>query len=104
MRGAQGGIAGMSLGFDLRDGRVVELELLSEGQKQGVLLACSFIRLGLASSIVLIDSPELHVHVADQARFLSAVAAMGSDAQFIVTTGSSEIMKGARREQVIALG
>lgn len=91
------------LAFERPNGDVVGVHELSESQKQAVLLGGSIVRLGLSRSIVLLDGPELHVHVADQARFLGALTSVGDDNQWIVATGSSEIMKTARREQVIAL-
>ena len=104
LRGVVESADGLSLGFDRRDGTLIFTEALSEGQRQGFLFAASIVRLGLSSSTVLIDSPELHIHVADQARFVAALSSLLPAAQLIVATGSSEIMKGARREQVIALG
>lgn len=91
------------LAFERPNGGVVGAHELSESQKQAVLLAGTILRLGLSQSIVLLDGPELHVHVADHARFLAALTSIGEDNQWIVATGSSEIMKTARREQVIAL-
>lgn len=91
------------LAFERPSGAVVGVHELSESQKQAVLLAGTILRLGLSRSIVLLDGPELHLHAADQARFLAALTTVGEDNQWIIATGSSEIMKTARREQVIAL-
>lgn len=89
--------------FERPNGTTVSVHDLSESQKQAVLLAGTVLRLGLNRSIVLVDEPELHVHPADQARFFAALTTAGDDNQWIVATCSSEIMKTARREQVIAL-
>lgn len=91
------------LAFERSNGSFVDVHDLSDAQKQAVLLAGTIVRLGLSRSIVLLDSPELHVHVADQSRFLEALVSIGDDNQWIVSTGSGEIMKTARREQMIAL-
>ena len=53
------------------------------------------LRIGLAQSIVLFDEPQLHIHVADQAKFLEMLIGLGSDNQWIVASGSSEIMVSA---------
>lgn len=92
-----------TLVFERPGGGVVPVHALSDAQKQAVLLAGTLVRLGLSRSLILLDAPELHVHVADQARFLEALTTIGTDNQWIVATGSGEIMKTARREQVIAL-
>ncbi|MFO0611947.1 MAG: hypothetical protein U0414_05140 [Polyangiaceae bacterium] len=104
LRGAQPGPDGRPmLAFERANGSMVGAQQLSEAQKQALLLAGTIVRLGLSRSIILLDGPELHVHVADQARFLEALVSIGDDNQWIVATGSSEIMKAARRDQMIAL-
>ena len=50
-----------------------------------------------------LDEPEVHIHIADQAKFLEMLIGLGSDNQWIVATGSSEIMKTVRRDQMIVL-
>lgn len=91
------------LAFERSNGTFVDAHALSDSQKQAVLLGGTIVRLGLSRSIILLDSPELHIHVADQGRFLETLVSLGDDNQWIVATGSSEIMKTARREQMIAL-
>ncbi len=104
LRGARPGEAGRSsLSFERPNGSMLDAHQLSESQKQSVLIAGTMLRIGLARSIVLLDEPELHIHVADQAKLMESLLALGSDNQWIVATGSSEIMKSVRRDQMIVL-
>ena len=89
--------------FDRSNGTTIEAHQLSGAQKQALLLVGTMIRIGLSHSIVLLDAPELHVHVADQGRFLQTLIQLGNDNQWIVASGSSDIMKTAQREQMIVL-
>jgi hypothetical protein len=89
--------------FERANGAVVPWYRLSDSQKQALLLAGTMVRIGLSQSIILLDEPELHTHVADQAKLIETLATIGNDNQWIVATGSSEIMKAARRDQMIAL-
>jgi hypothetical protein len=94
---------GYRIRFRGRDGTVVDLDELSAGEKQGVLFALTFRRLGLNHSIVLIDEPELHIHPRQQAAFLLLLAALGSDNQIIAATSSPELARGGLRGQELAL-
>lgn len=89
--------------FANKDGVEVGPEGLSAGQRQGVLIAASFARLGLSRSIVLIDVPELHLHGADHEAFIPRLLRLGGDNQLIVATGSSAMITAASREQTIVL-
>ena len=82
----------------------VDLSDLSDGEEQAVLFALAFQRLGLSRSLVLIDTPELFVHPAEQARFFAALCALGKDNQIIAATCSQSILSGVRPEQIIDLG
>jgi energy-coupling factor transporter ATP-binding protein EcfA2 len=89
--------------FANKDGVDVHPEGLSAGQRQGVLFAASFARLGLSRSIVLIDVPELHLHGADHEAFIPRLLRLGGDNQLILATGSSAMLTSASREQTIVL-
>jgi energy-coupling factor transporter ATP-binding protein EcfA2 len=91
------------LSFINKDGVVVGPEGLSAGQRQGVLFAGTFARLGLARSLVLIDVPELHLHGADHETFLARLHRLGGDNQLVVATGSSTIIGSVAREQTLVL-
>jgi hypothetical protein len=89
--------------FQKREGTVLELAELSESERQAVLFALTFRRLGLNHSVVLIDTPELHVHPSRQADFFTALCALGRDNQIFAATSSPELLRCVRPEQVIDL-
>jgi hypothetical protein len=104
LRGLETRPGGVAVLFERRDGRVIPIEELSESEQQAVLFAVTFVRIGLANSIVLIDEPELHIHADARAPFLAALSSLGSDNQLIVATGSHEIVAAAAEWQVVRLG
>lgn len=89
--------------FDAKTGGRVELADLSDSELQGALFALAFVWLGLNGSIVLIDTPELHVHPEEQARFFRAICELGKDNQIIAATTSPEILRSVAPEQIIDL-
>jgi predicted ATPase len=76
---------------------------LSDGERQAFLFAATFLRSGINGSLVLIDTPELHLGGPDAAAFLAAVARLGVDNQLVVATASAEIIAAAPPAQVIRL-
>jgi energy-coupling factor transporter ATP-binding protein EcfA2 len=91
------------LAFAVRGGGEVTARDLSAGQKQGLLLAATMVRLGLARSLVLIDTPELAQHGAEHEAFFKAFTSLAPDAQIIAATGSGAIVQSLPREQTLAL-
>lgn len=89
--------------FRKRDDTLIELSDLSDSEHQGVLFATTFRRFGLNRSVLLIDSPELHVHPRRHADFFAALVGLGRDNQIIATTTSPGILSAARPEQIIDL-
>jgi len=89
--------------FQHRDGAEVELDELSDGERQAVLFAAAFERIQLHGSIVLIDHPELFFHPSEHVRAVQTIAALGKDNQVIVTTTSQEILASVARHQTIQL-
>lgn len=70
----------------------VEIGDLSDSEISGVLFALAFTWLGLDRSLVLIDTPELHIHPSEQARFVRALSELGTNNQLVVATGSPEVL------------
>lgn len=85
------------------DGTEVELSRLSASERQGVIFAASFWHLGLSRSLVLIDTPELHIHPDAQPAFMRAIASLGADNQIIATTTSPVLIGAASSAQLITL-
>lgn len=85
------------------EGTEVELDELSDGEHQAVLFAVTFARLGLSSSVVLVDYPELFQSPDRHAPFVSALRSLGTDNQLVLATTSERLLSAAAREQVISL-
>ncbi len=90
--------------FERRDGAQLHLHELSDSEKQAVLFAVTFRRIGLSHSIVLVDQPELYLHPDLQTRFVHALGRLGVDNQIFLATGSPEVMRTAAPHEVVHLG
>lgn len=90
--------------FERPDGGRLVLDELSDSEKQAVLFAVTYRRIGLSHSVVLIDQPELCLHTDQQLRFLRALGRLGADNQMFVATGSTEITRLAAPHEIVALG
>ncbi|MRG92978.1 AAA family ATPase [Polyangium spumosum] len=75
-------------------GTVVGLEGLSDTAKQALLFAVTFLRSGIEGSLVLIDTPELHIPEPEVGAFVAALARMGLDNQLVLATGSPGVVAG----------
>jgi hypothetical protein len=82
-------------GFVRDDGSQASLAELSDAEKDALLLATTFQRIGLDHSIVLLDRLELHAHPEDQRRWLTALGALGRDNQLVVATSSDVLLSTA---------
>jgi hypothetical protein len=89
--------------FQTKDGARVELAGLSDSELAGFLFAGAFIWLGLNGSLVLIDTPELHIHPDDQVRLFRAICELGTDNQIIAATTSPALLASVAPEQIIDL-
>jgi len=82
---------GMELLFEGGVSGPVPVHRLPHAEQQAVLFAAAFEMLGLAHSLVLVDTPELHQPSGEAAAFARAIASLGADNQVIFATGSSEV-------------
>jgi hypothetical protein len=89
--------------FARPDGGEVELDALTDSERMLVLYASTVEAFGLYSSVILIDTPEVAIHPADQADVLRRWSAMTPDAQLIVATTSAGILRDAPAGSVIVL-
>lgn len=95
---------GHDLFFERPDGTRLTTGELSSSEKQALLFATTFRRIGLSRSIVLIDQPEAHLHVEAQLRFVRALERFGVDNQLFLATGSPEVTRLATPQQTLVLG
>ena len=101
--GVQRSAGGLEPRFVDAAGAHAGLAALSDGERQAFLFAATFLRSGINGSLVLVDTPELHLGGPDARAFLAALTRLGADNQIIVATSSTEIVAGAPPAQVIRL-
>lgn len=71
------------------------LRLASSSEWEAFTLAATFVLCGLQESVVLYDSPELHLDGVEAARRLGVLRAAAPTSQFIVATRSVPILEAA---------
>jgi hypothetical protein len=76
---------------------------LSDSERQAFLFAATFLRSGINGSLVLVDTPELHLGGADARAFVAALSRLGADNQIVVATASAELVAATPAAQVIRL-
>ena len=95
------------VGFEFRNeaGIVIPLSALSSGEQHEVVLAFELLFRAHKKSLVLIDEPELSLHVSWQERFLADMLRIAeiADVDFIVATHSPTIV-GERSHLMVELG
>jgi hypothetical protein len=79
------------------------IDQLSDSERQAFLFAGTFVRSGVSGSLVLIDTPELHLSGADAQAFVTALTRLGADNQLVIATSSAEVLAIASPSQVIRL-
>lgn len=87
-----GGREGIRIG--LSSGGEIHPRLLSSGEQHEIVLLCDLIFFSTPGTLVLIDEPEISLHIEWQKKFLSDVEAIGSaaDLRFLLATHSPAII------------
>jgi hypothetical protein len=80
------------------------LRELSSSELDAVVLAAIAVLLGLTSSLVLIDSPDLFAPPGSIPQLAEGLLSLGQDVQVIATTRSPEAFRLQKPNQVITLG
>lgn len=70
---------------------IIELEKLSSGEKQLLLILLNVFLLEEKPAVVFMDEPEIALHVSWQYKLLDTLTNLNPEAQFIVTTHSPSI-------------
>ena len=96
----------LRLGFEIRtkSGEKLDLEMLSSGERQLLLLMCNTLAARDNATIVIIDEPEISLNVKWQRRLVQALldCITGSNAQLIFATHSIELL-AQHKSQVVKL-
>ena len=70
---------------------IISLEMLSAGEKQLLLILLSVFLMDEKPSVLLMDEPELSLHIAWQEKLISALRKLNPNCQIILTTHSPSI-------------
>jgi hypothetical protein len=89
---------------DAASGRHVTSAQLSDGEKQQLLFASTFLRCGLSDSVILVDVPELFLGESGAAALLAGLQTLGSGNQIIAATGLQGLAADAGKALVLRLG
>jgi energy-coupling factor transporter ATP-binding protein EcfA2 len=85
-------------------GGVVGPGELSDSERQALLFAVTFLRSGIEGSLVLIDTPELHIPESEVGAFVSSLMRLCPKNQLVVATGSLTARTGNPDALVVSLG
>jgi len=87
------------------NGEEFNIEALSSGEKQILLILAEIQRRIRPGSIILIDEPEIHLHPAWQSRLVGALTDLCSqyDAQLILATHSEEVARSVYEHELVLL-
>lgn len=96
--------AGREPYFVGEDGAETDVASLSSSEQQALLFAATFLFIGLSGSVVLVDTPELHLASAAVVPFALALRGLGRDNQLVLATGASELVASASPASIIRLG
>lgn len=97
------GANGQRIVFSDAVGSRYDLDHLSDSEKQAVIFAATFTELNLHDSVVLIDSPELHLADAEVPAFVRALCTLGRNNQIIVATASPALIASVPSRRVTRL-
>jgi hypothetical protein len=101
--GVNAGRGDPRLAFKHASGAELGLDDLSDAERQAVLFAGAFVRLGLHHSVILLDTPELFLPPERHAAFLRGILSLGTDNQVFVATSSASIVSEALPHQLVRL-
>lgn len=85
-------------------GGIVGPDELSDSERQALLFAVTFLRQGVQNSLVLIDTPELHLPEAEVGAFVRALMGLGIGNQLVIATGSPSACAANPDAAIITMG
>ena len=87
--------------FETRHGNVCQLDGLSSGEKQMLLILLRVFLLEAKSAVVFLDEPEISLHIGWQQLLLDTLTTLNPNAQFIVTTHSPSMFGRGWGDKVV---
>jgi len=80
-----------------------DIDSLSSGEKEVLMIFANLHKLNLKNSIVLYDEPELHLNAALERKVINQLRKIGLNNQFFVTTHSAEIVDSVPYEELFKI-
>lgn len=87
--------------FNIRDGGVIQLADLSSGEKQLLYLLLTVFLMDEKPAILLLDEPELSLHITWQEKLVGALRELNPSCQIIMTTHSPSIFVDGWRDHLV---
>jgi len=80
-----------------------DIDSLSSGEKELLMVFTNLHKLNLRNSIVLYDEPELHLNAALESRVVNQLRKVGINNQFFITTHSTEVVGSVPYEELFQI-
>ena len=91
----------MFFSFVTKNGETLQLSDLSAGEKQLLYLLLTVFLMDEKPSILLLDEPELSLHITWQEKLLDALRKLNPACQIIMTTHSPSIFVNGWRDHLV---
>lgn len=85
----------------LKDGRVIEMERLSAGEKQILLLLFTLFLMEDKPTVLLLDEPEISLHIEWQDKLVALMHDLNPNCQIIMTTHSPNIFADGWEDKLV---
>jgi len=89
------------LAFKMYDGQQIEIDNLSAGEKQLLLILLTVFLMDERPNVLLMDEPELSLHLSWQEKLVSTIRHMNSNCQLILTTHSPSIFVNGWQDRLV---
>lgn len=87
--------------FRTKDGTVITLDKLSSGEKQLLLILLNVFLMDEKPHILLLDEPELSLHIEWQRNLIQALRKLNPNCQLIITTHSPSIFAAGWQNKIV---
>ena len=84
-----------------KSGRIIEMERLSAGEKQMLLLLFTLFLMEDKPTVLLLDEPEISLHIEWQDRLISLMHELNPNCQIIMTTHSPNIFADGWEDKLV---
>ncbi|WP_420794348.1 AAA family ATPase [Xylanibacter brevis] len=89
------------LDFRTKDGDLLSLDKLSAGEKQLMLILLTVFLMDEEQYVLLMDEPELSLHIEWQSKLIKALRKLNKNCQLIITTHSPSIFASGWQNKLV---